>query len=309
MDDPLRTIRAIRYAVALGLKIESRTTGLIADAVPGLVKVSAERKRDELFKILSGKRGHVSLQLLERFDIFKFIPLRIAPEFSAIVTRTRSLEDVIDWLCGENKHEKQAAFYQASLLVEMGRFKEFFRAHYLRKNNAGRDRKSLLQLASIIEPGEWLEESLRAVALSVDEIREICVIKTYSTAMSNILQNDATPTPIEAYHFFKAARSAGIDLVVTALADYSAKIGSEFSQVEWLRILGYCGSLVEAWFTKPELIDPIPLLNGDALIREYNLEQGPMIGALLEQLKEEQVRGTIKTVNDASQWIMNKLRD
>ncbi len=307
LDDPLRTIRAIRYAVALDLKIEPGTSALITRAVPQLALVSPERKRDEVFKILSGKHVHLSLQLLKHFDVFRYIPIIIAPAFPALVTQARALEDMIDWLCGQKNHEKQAAFYQTSLLVEMGRFKQDFTRHYLTKNNSGRDRKSLLQLAAIIDHGAGLEEALRALALSVDEIRDVCNLRKCSGAWSILLRNESPLIPIEIYRFFRTAGSTGVDLAVKTLAEYSTKIGSEFSQDEWLRILSLCGTLLEAWFTKPELIYPAPLLNGDALIREFNLESGPMIGELLEQLIEEQVGGFIKTENQASQWIRSKL--
>ena len=49
-DDPIRTIRAIRYAVNLGLRIEKDTSIRIHSAIEDLDRVSMERKRDELFK-------------------------------------------------------------------------------------------------------------------------------------------------------------------------------------------------------------------------------------------------------------------
>ena len=51
IDDPLRVIRAIRYAVKYDLRIENSTIHLLKQAIEKLASVSRERKRDELFKI------------------------------------------------------------------------------------------------------------------------------------------------------------------------------------------------------------------------------------------------------------------
>ena len=53
-DDPIRILRAVRQAVALNFKIEAETRKAMKQAAPLLPKISPERQRDELFKILEG---------------------------------------------------------------------------------------------------------------------------------------------------------------------------------------------------------------------------------------------------------------
>ena len=302
-DDPLRTIRAVRYALNLGLKMEPGMTDLILSSVSGLQHISAERKRDEIIKIFSGQKIHTGLQLLQKFTVFRFIPLAVRSDFSCAVTLARSLEDLVAWLCGEKSHEHQAAFYQSALLVELGRFREQLRNHYLVKNRSRRENRSLLYLAIILDGATNPECYLRGLALSVDEIRQVTDHLNAGPVLQELIDKGSTPEPIDIYRYFKATGSGGLDAAVTMLAKQAGLIGSEFSQAQWLYLLQITGKLMEAWFHKPELIAPIPLVNGEVLMRHLGLDAGPIIGQLLEQLKEEQVKGSITNAAEALQWI------
>lgn len=309
IDDPLRVIRAIRYAVNLGLKMEPGMADLINKSVSGLQGVSAERKRDELFKIFSGHNIHAALQLLHKFMVFDYIPLTIKSEFAQLVTDVRALEDTLGWLCGEKTHQNQAAFYQSSLLVELGRFKEDLRRHYLTKNQSGRDRRSLLFLTKIIEERNEVEKTLRNLRLSMDEIHLVSEYKAHSHLCNSLISQGKVPEPVDIYRFFKATASSGIDLAVSALGDYVALVGSEFSQSHWLLLLKVAGTLMHAWFENTDIVAPVPLLNGDALIQRFSLKPGPNIGQLLERIKEEQIKGGITNENEAVEWIQKRIKE
>ncbi|NTU75587.1 MAG: hypothetical protein HGA86_05650 [Anaerolineaceae bacterium] len=63
-DDPIRVLRAIRLAIGLNFKIEPGTLQQIRSAVSSLPRISNERQRDELFRILEGPRPDTALKLL-----------------------------------------------------------------------------------------------------------------------------------------------------------------------------------------------------------------------------------------------------
>jgi tRNA nucleotidyltransferase (CCA-adding enzyme) len=63
-EDGLRAMRAVRFAAQLGFHIDEPTKLAIGDALDVFRKVSAERVRDELLKILSSPRPSVGLQLM-----------------------------------------------------------------------------------------------------------------------------------------------------------------------------------------------------------------------------------------------------
>jgi poly(A) polymerase/tRNA nucleotidyltransferase (CCA-adding enzyme) len=64
-DDPLRVLRAVRQAAALGFSITRELDGAMRAAVPGLHHVAAERVRDELMKLLSLPAGGAWLRYLD----------------------------------------------------------------------------------------------------------------------------------------------------------------------------------------------------------------------------------------------------
>ncbi len=63
-EDPLRMLRAVRFAAQLGFQIESATTDAIRDQAGTLSKISHERIRDELVKALISPRPDLALRLL-----------------------------------------------------------------------------------------------------------------------------------------------------------------------------------------------------------------------------------------------------
>jgi tRNA nucleotidyltransferase (CCA-adding enzyme) len=65
-EDGLRTMRAVRFASQLGFALDEATEAAIPEAVDVFQKVSAERIRDELVKILSSKKPSVGLDLMRK---------------------------------------------------------------------------------------------------------------------------------------------------------------------------------------------------------------------------------------------------
>jgi len=61
---------------------------------------------------------------------------------------------------------------------------------------------------------------------------------------------------------------------------------------------------LEGWWEKKKLwVDPPGLLNGNDLQENLDLDPGPEIGILLEQLREAQVRDEIHTPEEALDYL------
>jgi poly(A) polymerase len=72
-DDPLRMMRAIRFAAQLNFTIEAKTFAAIAENAVRIKIVSKERIADELNKILLCKKPSVGLDLLYKSGLLKII--------------------------------------------------------------------------------------------------------------------------------------------------------------------------------------------------------------------------------------------
>ena len=71
-EDPLRLLRAVRFASRLGFHIERETAAAIAEAAPALATISRERVRDELDKLLLGPAPAHGIRLLCELGLADF---------------------------------------------------------------------------------------------------------------------------------------------------------------------------------------------------------------------------------------------
>jgi tRNA nucleotidyltransferase (CCA-adding enzyme) len=86
VDDPTRLLRAVRYEQRYGFEIESRTHQLMDEARPMLEKLSAERVRHELDRMLDEPNWYEMITRLEDLGLLKAIhPALIppGPDFTA----------------------------------------------------------------------------------------------------------------------------------------------------------------------------------------------------------------------------------
>ncbi|MBN2059761.1 MAG: CCA tRNA nucleotidyltransferase [Deltaproteobacteria bacterium] len=75
MEDPVRLLRAIRFSVELGFKIEKRTMDKILEMSEGLNSVAGEKIRDELMKILISPRPSGGFYMMKKANLLKhFLP-------------------------------------------------------------------------------------------------------------------------------------------------------------------------------------------------------------------------------------------
>jgi len=80
------------------------------------------------------------------------------------------------------------------------------------------------------------------------------------------------------------------------LADLRAIQGPGLAQDIWQNALDVAAILLENYFEKPyETIAPPRLLDGDNLMRELSLGPGPVVGKLLEAIREAQATGHVTT--------------
>ncbi len=72
-EDPLRLMRAVRFATQLGFAIEANTTTAIIKNADLLKHISVERIRDELVKIINSTNPATGIEMLRRFKLLPYI--------------------------------------------------------------------------------------------------------------------------------------------------------------------------------------------------------------------------------------------
>jgi poly(A) polymerase len=73
LNDPVRILRAVRQALDFNLKILPETTRLMREAASELEKISPERLRDELFRLLDGHHPNIGIEILDRVGALEWV--------------------------------------------------------------------------------------------------------------------------------------------------------------------------------------------------------------------------------------------
>lgn len=161
-DDPVRILRAVRQAAALEFKIEAGTRKAIKQAASLLPKVSPERQRDELFKMLEGPKPDASMRALEMLGVFPYL----LPELPALKGLEQSLPHIYDvWehtlsvlthlegilavLAPGYSADDTNDLCTGLLTLRLGRFREKFAEHFSESLNTDRSVRAALFFAAL----------------------------------------------------------------------------------------------------------------------------------------------------------------
>ena len=161
-DDPVRILRAVRQAAAFEFKIELETRRALKQAAGLLPRISPERQRDELFKMLEGPKPGASMRALEMLGVFPYL----LPELGAlkgVEQSTPHIHDVWEHTLSVLDHLERilvalAPAYNADntndlltglLTLRIGRFREQFAEHFAESLNTDRSVRAALFFAAL----------------------------------------------------------------------------------------------------------------------------------------------------------------
>lgn len=160
--DPLRVLRAIRLAAQLNFHIVPETRARLKAAAPLLPRVSAERQRDELFRIFEGPQVATSLRALDWLGLIDLLfpelpPLKSTPQspphiyevWTHTLATLQHLESILALLTEEHDEERAADLLNGLLVMRLGRYRQTFRARMEERLVPERSRRGLLFFAAL----------------------------------------------------------------------------------------------------------------------------------------------------------------
>ena len=330
-DDPLRTLRAVRIAAEMDASIEQETEELLRRAVHLLVNVSAERVRDELAKILALPGAAQNLCYLDELGIL----MAMIPELETLkgieqsephcldvfehsLETVKRLEEVIEAL---GAYEGESELSLISLLLSP--FSRQIIAHLSQPVSGDRSRLMALKLVALLhdvakpatisfdneggihfyghegEGAEVVGAVLRRLRFGGNEV------SLARTIVANhmrpcLLAREKVVTRRAVYRFFRDTGDAGVDILFLYLADHLATWGPNLRMARWRRRVGFVASMLADYYERRQkVISPPRLINGHDLMEEFDLEEGPRIGELLEAVREAQVEDEVGTKGEA----------
>ena len=339
LNDPVRTIRAVRFLLDFGLQPAPGLDHLVWHAAPYLSRVSPERQRDEFVKVLALPYPYCAI---ERMNDWRIVDV-VMPELVALqgleqppphqfdvyhhTLRTVSWSARLDlWVRGKREartgveariHHRLASYQDAlrdyletPLTADRPRWlwfrfgavaHDWGKATAFREDEDGNITFYRHELESEQLAGEWM----RRYHCARNEIRFVQrMCKGHMRPMSLFISR-TLPSRRALFRFYRDMEDAAPAIILLFIADF---LGAYDDDVD-MNILDEALDHAVAWlqpFVADDVI-PSPLLSGDEIIQLFDLKPGPQIGRLIEALQEAQAAGEVHTREDAVHFLESQL--
>lgn len=311
-DDPLRCLRAVRLAAQLGFQILPETKDQIRRYQHDLVDVSAERIRDELFRILAGPNQAAALLSLQMLGLYGYVlPGELSNGGSRLL---KNLEMIWSIFIHDHDQERAASWKKGMLIHRLGRYRTEVRDFLKEELVPERSNYQLIfmiALLSDLSEGEapWnTRQIIDQISLSNHEAAFLEKGISARLEWLSLSQEDRGHQAVDVFRFFNRFGSAGVAAIFLNLAEGLDDQSVKNDQDRWIKGLDKARFFLEGyWERYQEWVDPPAVLDGHDLQRELNIPPGPEIGSLLDLLREEQVRSGLKTKEDGLAFLKKQL--
>ncbi|GAC1354498.1 MAG: CCA tRNA nucleotidyltransferase [Ktedonobacteraceae bacterium] len=338
-QDTLRMLRAIRFATHYDLSIEERTQQLIQRDASLLLIAAPERIHAELYALLEPEGATNRLYLLDRYDLFT----ALFPEF--IAARGMVQPGLHHWDVFEHSIEAVAALERLAVTLHLTAEEiretplDGGRGDLVAIKDLLNEAQGYFQWASITAPvmkvAALLHDVGKTTTRAVNEDGKITfyghpqagvpLVQIIARRLSlstqdhrlirQVVANHMRPgqlshdiiTPRAVRRYFVDLGPVGIPVALVSLADHLAMRGPEPLTEAWEHHLATTRLLLTRYIREREVMLPPHLIQPEELIRKLNLEQGPIIGQLLEQIAEARADGIIHSKDDAFWFAQEKL--
>ncbi len=333
-NDPVRSLRAIRLTLELDFSLLPETEFAIRGAAPVLERVSIERVRDELLKMLRGPAPGRAVVNLSDLALLPAVLPEIAaldgvrqskPHQAPVLDHTIAtldflvgLEGLVD-KPGIPTGDRPLAQAQACLAPYAGQLK----THLDRPVVGGLDGRHLLHLGALFHDAgkagtqeieadgriRFLDHDWAGAELASQALNRLRLGREAVKHVRSIVAGHMRPLLLvrsekfgrrAIYRFFRDTGTAGLDICLLSLADHLATYADGQGEEAWQQLLAVNERLLNHFFYHHETtVQPRPLLNGWDLIEALDLQPGPEVGRLLQLIEEAQAAGELTSRAEA----------
>jgi poly(A) polymerase len=330
-SDPLRLLRGPRLTVLLGFEIEPATREAIKRNAGRLPEAAPERQRDELMQVLRSDRGGAGLRLLDELGLLEIVLSEATvmrgveqpkEHYWDVFQHSLATVEALDWLLAESEPEAEP---QRSLYRELWDALAWWdggHSHFQEQYVSNTYRCSLVKLGGFLHDigkaeTKTIEESgrirffghagagasiaTRALQRLRFSSREVAFVHAMVDAHMRPLQlwQQGEPTRKAVYRFFRDTGDAGIDTLFLSLADHLGTSGPRVTLDEWRPHVAVVDYMLRMRFLEQKVVSPEKLIGGDDLMDALEIEAGPLLGDLLEEIREAQASGDVSTREEA----------
>ncbi len=299
-EDYLRMLRAVRFACQLGFAIEDETRRAIAENAPKITRISWERIRDELVKILETPRSAYGFRLLDGLGLLG----RILPEISGLKGIPQP----------ENYHPEGDVFTHTLIALEVA---DILRFSYIVKlgvlfHDVGKPRALARARGEHMGGHEAIglritEEAMKRLRFSNREIDRVLFLVKEHMRVARLPQMGrgkqvllVTTGEREGYPLEDLPRRfpAYADLLRLLLCDAEA---SGHRATAWLPVLAETVRVLLHLQRVQGLKFARSLINGHDLLA-MGIPRGPVLGEILDRVHERILAGEIASRDEALRY-------
>ncbi len=332
LNDPVRTLRAVRFLLDFELKPAPGLDHLVWHAAPYLNRVSPERQRDEFVKALALNRPHLAVDRMNDWRIADVMlpelvalqgvaqppPHRFDVYQHTILTLQWSARLDL-WARGQcdarsgpeaRIHERLAphrgalrAYLETPLSAERPRWlwlrfgaiaHDWGKAAAFQEDEEGGITFYRHEHESERLAGEWMAR-YHCARHETAFVQRICV--GHMRPMSLFIAR-THPSRRALFRFYRDLGDAAPAVILLFLADFLGARGEDVDAGELDEALDHAAAWLEPFLMEDDPV-PAPLLSGSEIIDLFGLKPGPEIGRLIEALQEAQAAGEVRTRDDA----------
>lgn len=296
-DDPLRTLRAIRFQAKLGFRIDDEIVNFIKENNSLILNVAPERIHQELIKTFEGKFLIDALFSMDEtglldvifpfFKDIKKIPSNSHHHldlFHHLIETTRNIRI--------NKPElKLAAFIHDLAKPDCWTIEPETGRHRF----IGHDELGAKKVVPFLK-------KLKFSNKEIEYISKMVQFHIYPSA----LMKDENVTERAIIRFIRKIGDDTLDLLELARADRLSARGPAVSD-EMVQVnLSNLEKLKEKYFEiSPKLKEMPKLVDGNEIMQILNLKPSPKLKEIIDEIKELQLEGKINTKEDAINFLKN----
>jgi len=313
VQDPLRLLRAFAQRAVLGFAIERSTLAQIRRDRALIRDVSAERIREELFKILESPRAAMVLGQMDRAGLLEHVIPQIRVMFGV---RQGTYHHLDVW-----RHALETVKQAECLVKEFACRDERMNA-YLEEPVAGyRSRRALLKLACLLHDagkpetrrreGERIrfhghEHAGRKIGAAV--ARHLKLAKRERHVLEDMigmhlrpgyLSNVRRPGRRALFRYFRDTGPEAASIALLAMADQRATRGPMTTEDDAAHHDVICRGLIQEFFQERNRKPLPPLVTGHDLIKILKLKSSPIFSKILNCIAEQRAAGKIQTREQA----------
>jgi poly(A) polymerase len=333
--DAARLVRAVRLAAELGFRIEDATETLISNSRRLITDVAGERVREELLRLLALPGAGQRLFYLDRLGLLT----ALVPE----LTRTKGVDQptVHVWDVFDHSLQTVAAVefvlreatweFAGEDILSFVPWSDRLSHHFDREISSGSTGRSILKLAALFhdiakpqtrtmddgharflghpeEGAPIAADIMTRLRFSNRETQLVELLIKYHLRPTQ-MSHEGLPTKRAIYRFFRDTGEVGIDLLFLCLADHLATRAASLDLLQWQEHTRMTEYVLEKHFQEENLAAPFKIIDGNDVMKSLGLSPGPIIGELLEALREARAAGEITTRAQAVKYLKRLFRE